>query len=238
MDAEAEAAKTTLACAPISIFGASGYGQAMGSVVENGFYPHRLARVSAFIDDVLGGSGTTAGGVPILSFARWREAHASPAVLVSVGAPQARRATVERLRAAGAGFARLYDGLPAAFFPGVTIGSGSFIGPFTYVGPFTTIGAHAQIMSTCSIGHDVVVGDYCTICPSCTVSGYVVIEPGVFLGAGTTVVNGKAGRPLHIGAGAKISAGAVVTRAVPPGASLAGNPARPLRELARARAAT
>ena len=226
-----------MVCASISIFGASGYGQAMGSVVQNSFKPYNLARVSAFIDDELGGSGTTTEGVPILTFARWVEDRVAQPVLVSVGAPRARRAVVERLRAAGAGFARLYDGSSTVLFPGVTIGPGSFIGPFTYVGPFTTIGAHAQIMSTCSIGHDVVVGDYCTICPSCTVSGYVVIEPGAFLGAGTTVVNGRAGRPLRIGAGAKISAGAVVTRAVPPGASVAGNPARPLRELARARAA-
>ena len=107
----------------------------------------------------------------------------------------------------------------------------------TYIGPYTMLGKHVQVMPMCSIGHDVVIADYVTLCPSCTVSGYVVIEEEVFVGAGATIVNGKPGKPLIVGAGTKISAGAVVTKSLPPNASVAGNPARPLRELARARRA-
>ena len=107
----------------------------------------------------------------------------------------------------------------------------------TYIAPNTMIGKHVQVMPMSSIGHDVIIKDYVTICPSCTVSGYVVIEEEVFVGAGSTIVNGRAGKPLIVGSGTKISAGAVVTKSIPPNASVAGNPARPLRELARARRA-
>ncbi len=53
----------------------------------------------------------------------------------------------------------------------------------------------------------------------------VVIESDVDLGERAIVLPG-----VTIGAGAKIQAGAVVTRRVPPGVEVAGNPARPVRK--------
>ncbi len=50
-----------------------------------------------------------------------------------------------------------------------------------------------------------------------------VVERGASIGSGATVLGG-----VRIGAGALVGAGAVVTRDVAPGATVAGNPARPL----------
>ena len=50
----------------------------------------------------------------------------------------------------------------------------------------------------------------------------VIIEDDVWIGIGAIILKG-----VHIGAGARIHAGAVVTRDVPPGAVFAGNPAQP-----------
>ena len=49
----------------------------------------------------------------------------------------------------------------------------------------------------------------------------VVIDDGAWLGIGATVLKG-----VRIGRGARVAAGAVVTTDVPPGATVAGNPAR------------
>lgn len=53
----------------------------------------------------------------------------------------------------------------------------------------------------------------------------VVIQDGAWIGIGAIILKG-----VHIGSGAKIAAGSVVTRDVPPNATVAGNPARIVTE--------
>ena len=52
-----------------------------------------------------------------------------------------------------------------------------------------------------------------------------IVRKGASIGSGAVILGG-----LEIGAGAMVGAGAVVTRDVPPGAIVAGNPSRLLRE--------
>jgi serine O-acetyltransferase len=56
----------------------------------------------------------------------------------------------------------------------------------------------------------------------------IIIDDGVMIGAGATVITPRASQ-LTIGAGAKVGAGAVVTRDVPAGVTVVGSPAKPLR---------
>lgn len=57
----------------------------------------------------------------------------------------------------------------------------------------------------------------------------IVIEDGVMIGANAVVITPR-NRSLHIGAGARVGAGAVVTRDVPAGATVVGVPARVVRD--------
>jgi acetyltransferase-like isoleucine patch superfamily enzyme len=61
-------------------------------------------------------------------------------------------------------------------------------------------------------------------------NGHVHIEDHAYIGAGTVIKQGLLGAPLVIGRGAVVGMGAVVTKSVPPGVTVVGNPARPLIE--------
>jgi UDP-3-O-[3-hydroxymyristoyl] glucosamine N-acyltransferase len=139
-----------------------------------------------------------------------------------------------KVSASGGRFARLYDRAEFAFAY-VSIGEGSVISATSDIGPRTSLGDHVMVMPMCWIAHDVTIGNFVTLAASCSISGHVVIEEEAFLGAGAIVVHGNSDRPVTIGAGARIAAGAVVTKSIPAGAAVAGNPARNLREMARNR---
>lgn len=58
------------------------------------------------------------------------------------------------------------------------------------------------------------------------IDGYIVIEDGVWIGAGAIVLP-----RVSVGKGSVVGAGSVVTRDVPAGVLVAGNPARVIRQL-------
>ena len=93
------------------------------------------------------------------------------------------------------------------------IGSGAKIGHFSYVGD-TTVGAGANIgAGTVTCNYD---GD---------AKHQTFIGENAFIGSGSMLV-----APVSIGAGASTGAGSVVTHDVPPGARVAGVPARSLTD--------
>lgn len=107
----------------------------------------------------------------------------------------------------------------------VQMGSGAILSAFVTLTSNIKIGKsfHANIYSY--VAHDCVIGDFVTFAPAVKCNGNIVIEDHVYIGTGAIIKQGTVARPLVIGQGSTIAAGAVVTKNVPAGLTVFGNPA-------------
>ena len=110
----------------------------------------------------------------------------------------------------------------------VIIGNGAALSPFVTIGANVIIGQcfHANLYSY--VEHDCVIGDFVTFAPRVSCNGNVHIEDHAYIGTGAVLRQGTPDKPLIIGKGAIVGMGAVVTKDVPAGVTVVGNPARPL----------
>lgn len=141
---------------------------------------------------------------------------------------------------------------PSADVMSRAIGDGTRVWQYVVILPNAVIGRDCNICSHCLIENDVVVGDRVTvksgvqlwdglrigddvfIGPNATFTNdrhprsgnrdyeqlQTLLEPGCSIGAGAVILPG-----IRIGKKAVVGAGAVVTRDVPDGATVVGNPA-------------
>ena len=87
----------------------------------------------------------------------------------------------------------------------MTIGEGTIIYEGAIITANIQVGNHVIISPKCGIGHDSIINDYVSFLWNVNISGNDVIEEGVMMGSGSTIIQGK-----KIGKGSIIGAGAVV----------------------------
>lgn len=210
------------------IYGAGGFAREVMWLAEDCAAAGAALEVACFVDDEATLQGQLVNGVPVRSLADAVARHPRALVSVAVGSPKARRALTAKATLAGLTPVTLVH-------PGVRssrwndIGEGTVICAGSILTCNITLGQGVQINLDCTVGHDVVMGDYATLAPGVHLSGFVHVGAGAYLGTGATVINGSADRPLVIGEGAVVGAGACVTKPIDPGATAVGVPAKPLQ---------
>jgi sugar O-acyltransferase (sialic acid O-acetyltransferase NeuD family) len=208
----------------IGVYGASGFGREVMPVVRAQCAGGTAELV--FIDDTP--DAPDANGTPVLTFAAFlAQPNADKAVTIAIADARVRALLTDRCAAAGVA---QFDVRATNVWVGdaVTIGSGAILQPFVTLTANMVIGRcfHANIYSY--VAHDCVIGDFVTFAPGVHCNGNVHIHDHAYIGTGAILRQGTPDKPLVIGARAIVGMGAVVTKDVEPGATVIGNPARPL----------
>lgn len=208
------------------VFGASGFGREVMPMARQCLNAERAQADLVFIDD--DPQLDVVNGHAVLGFEEFKkQAQGHGYVSLAIADGQTREKLAGLCSQAGM---QAWD-LRAAnvsIFDDVHIGAGAILCSFVCITSNVRIGKqfHANIYSY--IAHDCVIGDFVTFAPRVSCNGNVVIEDHAYIGTGAVLRQGKPGKPLRIGRGAVVGMGAVVTKDVPPGVTVVGNPARPL----------
>ena len=99
--------------------------------------------------------------------------------------------------------------------------AGSTIHFGAHVGADVTLGIGCIVNNCASVGHGCKLGDYVNVCDGTMFGGAVEVGDETFIGLNVTILP-----KVKIGKKCIIGAGSVVTRDVPDGAKVVGNPAR------------
>jgi UDP-perosamine 4-acetyltransferase len=144
--------------------------------------------------------------------------------IVALGDNALRARMAERARTLGFALATAVH--PSAqVSPQASLGAGVVVMPCAVVNAGSTLGDNTILNTSASVDHDCAIGRSVHIAPGARLAGYVTVEDGALVGVGAVVGRG---RPLVVGRGAVVGIGSVVFADVPPGTTVAGNPARPL----------
>lgn len=208
-----------------AVYGASGCGRgimplAREQLRRQDVAPERLV----FVDD--GAVSASMNGQRVLSYAEFLavpagERHVVLAIANStVRERLAAQCAVDGIRAWSVAAANV------VVMDDVVIGEGAALSPFVTITSNIRIGKHFHANLYSYVEHDCVIGDFVTFAPGVKCNGNILIEDHAYIGAGAAIKQGKPGTPLVIGRGAVVGMGAVVTKDVPAGATVVGNPAR------------
>lgn len=210
-----------------AVYGVSGCGRgvmpvARGQVIASGFSVDRLV----FVDD--NPEASTVNGHRVLTYAQFLEIPADTRhAVLAIANSGVRERLDARCEADGVRPWTVRAG-NVVEMDAVDVGEGAIFSPFVTLTSNIRIGRHFHANIYSYVEHDCVIGDFVTFAPAVKCNGNIVIEDHAYIGAGAIIKQGRPGQPLVIGRGAVVGMGAVVTKDVAPGATVVGNPARPL----------
>ncbi|MBE9465654.1 acetyltransferase [Dyadobacter subterraneus] len=103
----------------------------------------------------------------------------------------------------------------------VKLGEGTVVLHNAVIQADAIIGRHVIINTSVSVDHDCVISDFVHLAPGVILSGNVYVGENTLVGVGSIIAPG-----LTIGKNCFIAAGSVVTKDIPDGTMVRGNPAK------------
>lgn len=169
-----------------------------------------------------GGPHPTGAALPIVDEVGAGRRLGATHVVLGIGDNARRRAVAEE--AAVGGLEALTVVHPTAFLgPGVAVAGGSVIAPGTVLTRDIVIDSGSIINYRAAVGHGALIGAWAFVGPGAVLAGDVAVGDSAAIGLSAAILPG-----CRIGSGAVVGAGAVVVTDVPGGATVVGNPARPM----------
>ena len=210
-----------------AIYGASGCGRSLMPVARQQLARKGDASEIIFIDDVLTDIVLVNGHRAMNYQAFLNESASEKYVQIAIANSRVREKIAQLLESDGI----LLWSITAdnvVLMDQIELAEGSALSPFVTMTSNIKIGKcfHANLYSY--VEHDCVIGDFVTFAPRVSCNGNVHIEDHAYIGTGAVLRQGTPDKPLIIGKGAIVGMGAVVTKDVPAGVTVVGNPARPL----------
>ena len=144
--------------------------------------------------------------------------HLDEAVCISIGNNRIRKEKFSQLK--GHTFP-MFVSKTASVYNSAKIGQGTLVLPNAVIDAAAIIGQFCIVNNNATVSHNCEIGDFCHIAINAAVAGGVKIGEGSLIGAGSVLLP-----EITIGKWATIGAGAVVTKNVPDGATVYGNPAK------------
>lgn len=205
------------------IIGAGGVGREVSLIVEQLNYLEATWNLIGFIDDnveifgdVINGYSVI-GGIETLNF--YNEDYY---IVIAIANYKVKKDIVDKIN----------NSLPFATIvhPKVwihdfmTVGEGSIIYEGAIITANVEIGKHVIISPKCGIGHDSIIKDYVSLLWNVNISGADIIEEGVLIGSGATIIQNKT-----IGKASIIGAGSVVIDDIPIESTVVGVPGKVIK---------
>ena len=212
-----------------AIYGASGCGRSLMPVARQQLAREQNHSEIVFIDDALDDIQVV-NGHRAMNYAAFLEESAEfKAVQIAIANSRVREKIADRLEADGISLWSIHAD-NVVLMDQAEIAEGCALSPFVTITSNIKIGKcfHANLYSY--VEHDCVIGDFVTFASGVKCNGNIHIEDHAYIGAGAMIKQGTPDQPLVIGRGTIVGMGAVVTKSVPAGVTVVGNPARILEQ--------
>ena len=208
-----------------AVYGASGCGRSLMPVARQQLARESDASEIVFIDDALESVAEVNAHRAMNYLAFLNETASEKYVQIAIANSHVREKIAQRLKMDGIQlWSIIADNV--VLMDQLELAEGSALSPFVTIGSNVRIGKCFQANLYSYVEHDCVIGDFVTFAPGVKCNGNIHIHDHAYIGAGAMIKQGTPDQPLVIGAGAIVGMGAVVTKSVPAGATVVGNPAR------------